>query len=161
MMSSPTTNIPTNQLAGDAADPKKVDDMEKPVGSGGVAAQARRRQPSARRARAAGNVLSNSLRSDRRAGIAATQGRLSVSFSDQKGLSAADIGDILSGFEDGDDEPERSVEDLLRSGGDKEDINNKSISSMNLRMNLMTIKSQRVVNFDVDPKDLEDSDDEK
>eukprot|EP00584_Thalassiosira_punctigera_P009275 CAMPEP_0172536460 /NCGR_PEP_ID=MMETSP1067-20121228/8228_1 /TAXON_ID=265564 ORGANISM="Thalassiosira punctigera, Strain Tpunct2005C2" /NCGR_SAMPLE_ID=MMETSP1067 /ASSEMBLY_ACC=CAM_ASM_000444 /LENGTH=90 /DNA_ID=CAMNT_0013321539 /DNA_START=118 /DNA_END=390 /DNA_ORIENTATION=+ len=53
--------------------------------------------------------LSNSLRADRLGGLASTQGRLSVSFRDIKGLDKALIGDILS---DGDDEKKGAEEDI-------------------------------------------------
>mmetsp|Transcript_31765 Transcript_31765/g.60679 ORF Transcript_31765/g.60679 Transcript_31765/m.60679 type:complete len:144 (+) Transcript_31765:131-562(+) len=127
-----------------------------------------RRKPSTRRARNAQNgMLSNSLRANRNGGLASTKGRLSVSFSDQKGLSAALIGDILSGVPDeshaGDQE--KSMAELLGvPDSDDEDgggPNNKSFSSLGTsRMKLMTIKSQRSVNFSFDPKDLEESDEE-
>mmetsp|Transcript_24012 Transcript_24012/g.43045 ORF Transcript_24012/g.43045 Transcript_24012/m.43045 type:complete len:162 (+) Transcript_24012:40-525(+) len=160
MMAAQISSGTTNQLAGESIDPlasKKIDNMEKPAAGGGDAPPARRRT-TARRSRAANSTLSNSLRADRRTGLAATRGRLSVSFSDTKGLSAAQIGDILSGGLDGDDEPEASMDDLLgvgRKGGSEG--NNRSTSR---RIGLKTIQSQRSVSFSVDPKDLEDSDEE-
>ena len=98
-----------------------------------------------------------------------------MSFSDNKGLGAALIGDILSDFDDGDDEPEKSMEELLGVGGDDSDDDNNSGSSHGRRrgggrrgegninsltdsdckrMSLMTIQSQKAVTFGIDPKDL-------
>eukprot|EP00581_Thalassiosira_minuscula_P003296 CAMPEP_0183738744 /NCGR_PEP_ID=MMETSP0737-20130205/55371_1 /TAXON_ID=385413 /ORGANISM="Thalassiosira miniscula, Strain CCMP1093" /LENGTH=172 /DNA_ID=CAMNT_0025973351 /DNA_START=152 /DNA_END=670 /DNA_ORIENTATION=- len=158
----------TNVLAGEpnnSLDSKSIDDTVKPS-TAVDAPPARRRAPSGRRQRAAGNALSNSLRADRRTGIESTKGRLSVSFSDQKGLGAAMIGDILAGFDDGEDEPEKSMEELLGMSGDKDDgeedfgnkslseIGNKSLTSINTRMKLMTIESQRCVTFGLNADDL-------
>ena len=88
--------------------------------------------------------LSHSLTRDRRGGLASTEGRLSVSFIDQKGLGAAMIGDILSAgadFDDDDDnfknnnkgdegpkDRQKSMEELLGVGppsDDDEDNNGK------------------------------------
>ncbi|KAL7532701.1 hypothetical protein ACHAXR_004795 [Thalassiosira sp. AJA248-18] len=155
MMATEIPNGTTNKLAegesNDTPNSKIMNDMEKPAGGGD--APLTRRKPSARRNRAA-NSLSNSLRADRRGGLASTQGRLSVSFIDQKGLSAATIGDILSDLEDDKDEPEASMEDLL--SGDMKGRNGENLSSMTRRMQLTAIHSQRAVSFNVDPKDLED-----
>mmetsp|Transcript_1973 Transcript_1973/g.4477 ORF Transcript_1973/g.4477 Transcript_1973/m.4477 type:complete len:295 (+) Transcript_1973:120-1004(+) len=77
--------------------------------------------------------LSNSLNvRERRNNLAETQGRLSVSFVDQKGLSGAMIEDILRGFGEGDEddvkypkmnkveeEEEKSLEELLGMGKDR------------------------------------------
>ena len=78
------------------------------------------RRPSRRpRGGSMSHSLANSLNRDRRSGLAGTEGRLSQSFLDTKGLGEETIGDILKGFEDDDD------------GGEGTDNNNKaSIKSL-------------------------------
>ena len=65
----------------------------------------RRRTSSNRRPRGGSmsHSLANSLNRDRRSGLAGTEGRLSQSFLDTKGLGEETIGDILKGFEDDED----------------------------------------------------------
>ena len=122
-----------------------------------------RRKPSTRRRRDARQKLafSNSLCTDRRAGLAATRGKLSVSFSDQKGLSASDIKDILSGFED---EPagmkqEGSLTDLFGDGNANDSGRNEisSLMGVDRRAELCTIQSQKSLTFGFDPtEDMSD-----
>ena len=65
----------------------------------------RRRRPSRRpRGGSMSHSLANSLNRDRRSGLAGTEGRLSQSFLDTKGLGEETIGDILKGFEDDDED---------------------------------------------------------
>ena len=118
-MSAQSSNVPTNQLAEESNN----DSLSKGMGDGGAkpsdSPSSTRRKPSARRQqRAAGGActaLSHSLCADRKTGIGATKGRLSVSFSDKKGLGAAAIGDILSSFDDPDNDDESlTEEDLLQ-----------------------------------------------
>ena len=134
-----------------------------------------RRKPSARRQqRAAGgacSALSHSLCADRKTGIGATKGRLSVSFSDKKGLGAATIGNILSSFDDPDDDDKSLTEDDLlqpvppvndnRNKGGHNDSGILLNSSINRRLGLMSIRSQRSVTFDLEPKDLDSSESDK
>jgi hypothetical protein len=120
----------TNQLAGgcnSAINNGKINDdvIEKPEGE---AARPRRR-PSARRGTARSSVgpgaaLCNSLRADRRGGLESTGGRLTVSFSDPKGLSKAQLGDILSAFSDDEDEPDKEK----RKGGGPGDGPKKKVT---------------------------------
>lgn len=79
----------------------------------------RRRRPSRRpRGGSMSHSLANSLNRDRRSGLAGTEGRLSQSFLDTKGLGEETIGDILKGFED-DDEDEKSGTDNTHSNSIK------------------------------------------
>ena len=80
----------------------------------------RRRRPSRRpRGGSMSHSLANSLNRDRRSGLAGTEGRLSQSFLDTKGLGEETIGDILKGFEDDDE-----------GGNDKADTHSTSIKSL-------------------------------
>lgn len=134
----------------------------------------RRRRPSRRpRGGSMSHSLANSLNRDRRSGLAGTEGRLSQSFLDTKGLGEETIGDILKGFEDDDDgsgtdnkthstsiksvpvNTKQSMEELLGvSNSEDEDddaFNTNDMrpnrremrGSIKDRMKLMTIVSQR------------------
>ena len=176
IMSAQSSNVPTNQLVGESnnnplSKRSMGDGGEKPSDS----PSSTRRKPSARRQqRAAGgacSALSHSLCADRKTGIGATKGRLSVSFSDKKGLGAATIGNILSSFDDPDDDDKSlTEEDLLQPVPPVNDNRNKGghndsgillNSSINRRLGLMSIRSQRSVTFDLEPKDLDSSESDK
>ena len=169
-MSAQSSNVPTNQLVGELNN----NQLTKSMGDGGekpADSPSTRRKPSARRQqRAAGgacSALSHSLCADRKTGIGATEGRLSVSFSDKKGLGAATIGNILSSFDDPDDDDKSlTEEDLLQPVPPVNDNRNKGghndsgillNGSINRRLGLMSIRSQRSVTFDLEPKDLDSS----
>ena len=80
-----------------------------------------RRRPSRRpRGGSMSHSLANSLNRDRRSGLAGTEGRLSQSFLDTKGLGEETIGDILKGFEDDDEE----------KGGTTDNTHSTSIKSV-------------------------------
>lgn len=145
---------------------KAVGNTGSPSADGGDKLPARR---ATRQSRAANPSLSssfsNSLRGDRNTGLKGTKGRLSVSFSDEQGLSAATIGDILSEFEDGEDEKEMSMEDLLgvgkEGGRDEKKVPVSRTRGTRGKMQLMTIQSQRSVTFTMDPNDFLLSSDEE
>ena len=83
--------------------------------------RANRRRPSRRpRGGSMSHSLANSLNRDRRSGLAGTEGRLSQSFLDTKGLGEETIGDILKGFEDDDD----------NDGGKGTDTHSNSIKTL-------------------------------
>mmetsp|Transcript_46056 Transcript_46056/g.97739 ORF Transcript_46056/g.97739 Transcript_46056/m.97739 type:complete len:118 (-) Transcript_46056:366-719(-) len=110
------TQIPggvTNELVGESdsasSSNKKIESMGDKTAADGDAPPPARRKPSRRSRGTQASSLSNSLRADRLGGLASTQGRLSVSFRDIKGLDKALIGDILS---DGDDEKKGAEEDI-------------------------------------------------
>ena len=76
----------------------------------------RNRRPSRRpRGGSMSHSLANSLNRDRRSGLAGTEGRLSQSFLDTKGLGEETIGDILKGFEDDDDDEDEGGMDNKHS----------------------------------------------
>ena len=126
-----------------------------------------RRKPSSRRQRPGCSLstsMSHSLIRNRATGgdgisPAATEGgRLSVSFveKNRKGLGAAVIGDILSSFEDDDDNKSIGEEDLhdIQDKDDKKDIPKYTQSETNIhldssfrKMRLQSIGSQRSVTW--------------
>ncbi len=113
-----------------------------------------------------GSNLSNSLNRSM-TGIERTEGRLSVSFSDDRGLSASTIADILSGSGLEPDEPgsesEKSVKEMMEDqeemvegrdslgtlGGAASPRSRRRMS----RPKLQTIVSQRIMKFDSDGSD--------
>lgn len=102
--------------------------------------------------------LTSSVR-DRRAGLAATRGRLSVSFTDQKGLTGADVEEILKGFgSDEEEEGEQSLNSLTGGGGGM--LGGAGMrGGFNRRAQLQAIQSQKSMAFNFDPADLEVDDD--
>jgi len=105
-----------------------------------------RRKPSERRQRAARGNFDNSVSYDRqgRGGLAATNKKLSASFSDMKGFSASDMGSILSRFQN-----------------EKDEEVDTTTTNVRPKPKLATIHSLSSVNFGFDPKDLlEDSDED-
>lgn len=129
--------------------------------------QPQRRKPS-RRQRPGCSLstsMSHSLTRNRTTGggdgsisSSATEGRLNVSFveKNRKGLGAAVIGDILSSFEDDDDNKSIGEEDLhdIQDKDDKKDIPKYTQSETNIhldssfrKMRLQSIGSQRSVTW--------------
>lgn len=105
-----------------------------------------------------GSNLSNSLNRSM-TGIERTEGRLSVSFSDGRGLSASAIADILSGSGlEPDEESEKSAKEMMEDqeelaegrdnlgslGGAASPRSRRRLS----RPKLQTIVSQRIMKFD-------------
>ena len=133
-----------------------------------------KRRPSSRRSRAGsmGSRLCSSLQDRGTEGIARTEGRLSVSFSDQRGLSGATIADILSGSgldppEPG-SEPEKSLKELMEEQDEAQEGRDSlgKLTTPNRRrsrhMQLTTIISQRSMKFSFDPnEDLDNSTSDK
>ena len=89
---------PTSQASSDSLRREGIDDVEKSP------TPPPPRLSNSRRRAAASNAMGKSMCGDRRAGLDGTKGRLSLSFIDGKGLSKADIGDILWGMEGGKNE---------------------------------------------------------
>jgi hypothetical protein len=86
---------PTSQAPSDSLRREGIDDVEKsPMPMPPRLSYSRRRA-------VASNAMCKSMCGDRRVGLDGTKGRLSMSFVDGKGLSKADIGAILWGFEEG------------------------------------------------------------
>jgi len=133
-----------------------------------VTMQPQRRKPSSRRQRPGCSLstsMSHSLIRNRTIGggdgsisSSATEGRLNVSFveKNRKGLGAAVIGDILSSFEDDDDNKSIGEEDLhdIQDKDDKKDIPKYTQSETNIhldssfrKMRLQSIGSQRSVTW--------------
>lgn len=133
-----------------------------------VTMQPQRRKPSSRRQRQGCSLstsMSHSLIRNRTTGggdgtisSSPTEGRLNVSFveKNRKGLGAAVIGDILSSFEDDDDNKSIGEEDLhdIQDKDDKKDIPKYTQSETNIhldssfrKMRLQSIGSQRSVTW--------------
>ena len=125
--------------------------------------QPQRRKPSSRRQRPGCSLstsMSHSLirNGDGRISSSATEGQLNVSFveKNRKGLGAAVIGDILSSFEDDDDNKSIGEEELhdIQDKDDKKDIPKYTQSETNIhldssfrKMRLQSIGSQRSVTW--------------
>lgn len=122
-----------------------------------------------------GNSLGKSLQDRGVGGIERTEGRLSVSFSDQRGLSSSAIADILSGSGlDHSDEPGAESEKHLKALMDEQEEaveGRDSVGSLGgfssssprnqKRQQLSTIISQKIMKFDFDPnEELNNSDEE-
>ena len=130
----------------------------------------KRRAPS-RRARTGSlqSRLCSSLHDRGSEGIARTEGRLSVSFSDQCGLSGATIADILSGSglepDESGAEPEKTLEELMDEQEEAQE-GRDSLGSLpkgrrrSRHIQLTTIISQKSMNFNYDPNDDDDDDDD-
>ena len=155
---SPNTEAEEN--SGEAADDCEDDEPKR------RASHASRRQ----RGGSLGSCLSSSLNRSM-TGIERTEGRLSVSFSDAKGLSNAMIADILSGsglepdengsdpeksFKERMEEQEEAVEgrDSLGKLGGCPTLSPRS-QRRNSRPQLQTIISQKMLQFDSDGSDEE------
>ena len=128
--------------------------------------QPQRRKPSSRRQRPGRSLstsMSHSLIRNRTTGgngisSSATEGQLNVSFveKNRKGLGATVIGDILSSFEDDDDNKSIGEEDLhdIQDKDEKKDIPKYTQSETNIhldssfrKMRLQSIGSQRSVTW--------------
>lgn len=128
--------------------------------------QPQRRKPSSRRQRPGCSLstsMSHSLIRNRTTGgdgisPAATEGQLNVSFinNNRKGLGAAVIGDILSSFEDDDDNKSIGEDELhdIQDKDDKKDRPKYTQSETNIhldssfrKMRLQAIGSQRSVTW--------------
>ena len=100
---------PTSEAPSDSLRREGIDDVEKsPTPPPPRLSKSRRRA-------AASNAMCKSMCGDRRTGLDGTKGRLSMSFIDGKGLSKADIGAILWGVEEGENECKKPS---LEIGGD-------------------------------------------
>ena len=155
-------------------DPPHDDDDTTTTPSSPGGTPPKRRAPS-RRARTGSlqSRLCSSLQDRGSEGIARTEGRLTVSFSDQRGLSGATIADILSGSglepDESGKEPEKSLKELMDEQDEAQE-GRDSLSSLGTspttrrrsrHMQLTTIISQESMNFNYDPNDHDgDSDKE-
>lgn len=100
---------PTSEAPSDSLRREGIDDVEKsPTPPPPRLSKSRRRA-------AASNAMCKSMCGDRWMGHDGTKGRLSMSFIDGKGLSKADIGAILWGVEEGENECKKLSREI---GGD-------------------------------------------
>ncbi len=182
VMNNLSSSFKACSISNDNTEDKNSDDPSESAAAGDENASSppKRRAPS-RRARGGslGSCLSSSLQDRALGGIDRTEGRLSVSFADQRGLSSATIADILSGSgldpPDEGSEPEKSLKELMDEQdeaveerdwvgrlGPKTLTTPRSQRRRSRHLQLTTIVSQKSMNFNFDPsKDLESSSDEE
>ncbi|KAL7437369.1 hypothetical protein ACHAXM_009086 [Skeletonema potamos] len=186
-----TTNATTNELAADDNDglPARrsraggqrrgtnnlsisfkafsIDNNEFEVSSSNDSTPPKRRTPSRReRGGSLGSCLSSSLQDRALGGIDRTEGRLSVSFADPRGLPSAMIADILSGAgldppDIPSSEPQKSLKELMDEqeeavegrdsvgslGDSPKTLSPRSQKRRSRHLQLATIISQKSMNF--------------